>query len=83
MVEMEAPPSVDPNIFQMMNSILLQQMQVDDPTLGLYYFEDDMKLALFLKARGVDPTTYSKKKVMYVFLKTNIILNPKAVYWDQ
>ena len=47
--------------------------------MGLYYFDDDMESTLFLEARGVDPTTYTKMKVMHVFLKTNIILDPKVV----
>ena len=58
-------------------------MQVDDPTLGLYYSEDNTKPSLFLEAKDANPTTYAKKKVMYVFIKTNIILDPKVVYKDK
>ena len=58
-------------------------MQVDDPTLGLYYFEDDNEPTLFLEARDTKPTTYTKKKGMSVFLKTNIILDPEFVYKDE
>ena len=64
--DMEVPPIVDPNLFQQVNSILLQQMQVDDPTMGLYYFDDDMEPTLFLEARGSNPTTYIEKKVTYI-----------------
>ena len=59
-------------------------MQVDDLTLGLYYFEDAIEPTLFLEARGANPTTYTKKKVIYIFLlKTNIILDPEVVYKDR
>ena len=58
MVEMKAPPNVDPNLFYMVNKVLLLWMRIDDPSLGLYYFKDEMKLTLFVKARGADPTTY-------------------------
>ena len=56
---------------------------MDAPTLGLYYLEDTIGPTLFLKVKDVDPTTYTEKKVMYVFLKTNIILDPKFVYKDR
>lgn len=56
-------------------------MQVDDPTMGLYYIDDDTKPTLFLNAKGADPTTYTKKKMVYVFLKTNI--DPKAIFRDR
>ena len=66
-----------------MNFVLLQWIQVDDPTLGLYYLEDAIGPTLFLEAKDVDPTTYTEKKVMYVFLKKNIILDPKIIYKDR
>ena len=57
-------------------------MQMDDPTTGLYYLEDSIGPTLFLEARNANPITYTEKKMMYVFLKTNIILDLKVVYKD-
>ena len=57
-------------------------MQMDDPTIGLYYLEDLTKPTLFLETITTNPITYTKKKVMYVFLQTNIILDPEVVYKD-
>ena len=57
-------------------------MQVDDPTMGLYYFDNDMEPTLFLETKGADPTIYIEKKVMYISLKTNIILDLEVVYRD-
>ena len=53
--------------------------------MGLYYFHNNTKEPkFFLETRGAGPTTtYTKKKVMYVFLKTNIILDPKFIYRDR
>ena len=82
MEDVEAPSIVDSNLFCQVNSILLQSMQLDEPTMGLYYFDDYMEPTLFLEAKGDDPTTYIEKKVMHIFLKTNIILDPKVVYRD-
>ena len=50
-------------------------MQMDDLTMGLYYLEDPTGPTLFLEARNANPITYMEKKMMYVFLKTNIILD--------
>ena len=55
-------------------------MQADNPTMGLYYFDDNTKPTLFLAAKDAHPTTYIGEKMMYVFLKTNIILDPEVVY---
>ena len=55
---------------------------MDDPTMGLYYLENPTGPTLFLKARNANPITYMEKKVMHVFLKTSIILDPKVVYKD-
>ena len=57
-------------------------MQMDDQTMGLYYMEDPGGPTLFVEARNANPITYTKKKMMYVFLKTNIILDPAVVYKD-
>ena len=62
MEDVEAPPIVDSNLFCQVNSILLQWKQVDDPTMGLYYFDNDMEPTLFLEAKGANPTTYIEKK---------------------
>ena len=78
--EVEASPPVDPSLFKQINSILLQQMQMDDPTMGLYYLKDPTGPTLFLETRNANPITYTEKKVMYVFLKTKIILDLKVVY---
>ena len=78
--EIEAPPPVDSRLFKKINSVVLQRMQMDDPTMGLYYLEDPTWPTLFLKARNANPITYTEKKVMYVFLKTNIILDLKVAY---
>ena len=56
---------------------------MDDPTMGLFSLEDPTGPTLFLKARNANPITYTKKKMMYVFLKTNIILDPKVAYKDR
>ena len=81
--KIEAPPLVDSNLFKQMNSVVLQWMQMDDPNIGLYFLEDPTGPTLFLEARNSNPITYTKKKMMYVFLKTNIILDPKVVYKDK
>ena len=81
--EIEAPPPVDSRLHKQINSVVLQWMQMDDPTMGLYYLEDFTGPTLFLEARNANPITYTKKKMMYVFLKTNIILDPKVVYKDK
>ena len=83
MSDIEGPPLVDDNLLCQVNSILLQQMQVDDPTMGLYYLELDPEPTLFLEARGADPTTYTDKKVMYVFLKKDLISDSEVVYLDR
>ena len=70
MEDIKAPTMVDSNLFHQVDSILLQQLQVDDPTMGLYYFEDATRPTLFLESKNANPTTYTKKKMMYVFLKT-------------
>ena len=56
---------------------------MDDPTMGLYYLEDPTGPTLFLKARNANPITYIEKRVMHVFLKTNIILHLEVVYKDR
>ena len=57
---------------------------MDYPTMGLYYLEDPTRPTLFLEARNANLITYIiEKKVMFVFLKTNIILDPKFVYKDR
>ena len=81
--DVEAPPMVDPNLLWQVNSILLQQMQVDGATLGLDYFDNDTKPTLILEAWNTNSTTYTEKKVMYVFLKTNIILDLEVIYKDR
>ena len=81
--DIEAPALVDPSLFRQINFVFLQRMQVDDPTLGLYYFEDAIEPTLLLEARGANPTTYTKNKVMYVFFKTNIILDLEVLYKDR
>ena len=58
-------------------------MQMDDPTMGLYYLEDSTGPTLFLEARNANPITYIEKKMMFVFLKTNIILDLEVVYKDK
>ena len=56
---------------------------MDDQTMGLYYMEDLGGPTLIVDARNASPITYTKKKMMYVFLKTNIILDPEVVYKDR
>ena len=53
---------------------------MDDPTMGLYYLKDLTRPTLFLGTRNANPITYTEKKVMYVFLKTNIILDLEVIY---
>ena len=67
-------------MYKQINSVVLQRMQMDDPTMGLYYLEDSTGPTLFLEARNANPNTYIEKKMKYVFLKTNIILDPEVVY---
>ena len=81
--EVEVSPPVDPSLFKQINWVVLQWMLMDDPTMGLYYLEDPTGPTLFLEAKKANPITYTDKKVMYVFLKTNIILDPKVVYKDR
>ena len=78
--KIEAPPPVESRLYKQINSLILQRMQMDDPTMGLYYLEDSIGPTLFFKARNSNPITYTEKKMMYVFLKTNIILAPEVVY---
>ena len=51
--------------------------------MGLYYFDNELEPTLFLETKRANPTTYMENKVMYIFLKSNIILNPEVVYRDQ
>ena len=81
--EVEAPLLVDSNMFKPIKFVIFQQMQMDDPTMGLYYLEDPIGPTLFLKARNANPITYMEKKAMYVFFKTNIILDLEVVYKDR
>ena len=81
--KIEAPPLVDFRLYKQINSVVLQRMQMDDPTMGLYYLEDSTGPTLFLEARNANPITYTEKKMMYVFLKTNIILDLEVVYKDK
>ena len=81
--EVETPPPVDASLFKQINSVLLQWMHMDDQTMGLYYMEDPRGPTLFVEARNANPITNTKKKMMYVFLKTNIILDLEVVYTDK
>ena len=81
--EIEAPPPVDSRLYKQINFVVLQRMQMDDPIMGLYYLEDSTRPTLFLEARNANPITYIEKKMMYVFLKTNIILDLEVVYKDK
>ena len=81
--EIEAPPLVDSRLYKQINSVVLQRIQMDDPTMGRYYLEDSTRPTLFLEARNASPITYTKKKMMYVFLKTNIILDLEVFYKDK
>ena len=58
-------------------------MEMDAQNKGLYYMEDPMGPTLFVEARNANPITYTKKKMMYVFLKTNIILDLEVIYKDR
>ena len=51
--------------------------------MGLYYLEDPTGPTLFLETRNANPIIYTEKKVMYVFLKTNIIIDLEVVYKDR
>ena len=57
--------------------------QVDEQNLGLYYLEDEKKMILYLQTHGANPTTLINRNVMYIFIKTNIILEPKIVYLER
>ena len=81
--EVETPPPVDASLFKQINSVLLQRRQMDDQTMGLYYMEDLGGPTLFVEARNANPIKYTKKKMMYFFLKTNIILDLEVVYKDR
>ena len=81
--KIEAPPPMDSRLFKQINSIVLQQMQMDDPTMGLYYLEDSTGPTLFFEARNANSITYIEKKMMYVFLRTNIILDLEVVCKDR
>ena len=81
--EIEAQPLVDCRLYKQINSIILQCMQMDDPTMGLYYLEDSTGPTLFLEARNANPITYTEKKMMYVFLKMSIILDLEVVHKDR
>ena len=81
--KIEAPPPVDSRLYKLINSIVLRRMQMDDPTMGLYYPEDSTGPTLFLEAKNANPITYIEKKMMYAFLKTNIILDLEVVYKDR
>ena len=65
--EVEVSPPVDPSLYKQINSVVLQRMTMDDPTMGLYYLEDSTGPTLFLEAKNANPITYTDKKVMYVF----------------
>ena len=51
--------------------------------MGLSYLEDENKVGLYLQANGANLTNLIERKVMYVFLKTNIILELEVVYLDR
>ena len=82
MVDIEVLPTNNANLFHLVSLVPLQRIQVDNPTFGLYYFEVENKVVLYLQTHGANPKTLIEKKVINFFLKTNIILDPKVVYKD-
>ena len=82
MDETERPPQLDPKLYKFINSMQLKRIKVDDQSLGLYRGESQSETDLYLQIRGVEPEVLTDHKIVYAFLRIDLLLDPEMTYRD-
>ena len=80
--ETERPPQLDPKLYKLIDSIPCKRIKVDDQGLGLYRGDNQPETDMYLQIRGVDPEILVEHKIIYVFVKTDLLLDPGMTYRD-
>ena len=73
----ERPPQLDPKLYKLISSMPFKRIMVDDQSLGLYQGENQSKIDMYLQIRGVEPEVLIDQKIIYVFMRAELLLDPE------
>ena len=80
--KVEVPPFVDSVDMKLLNTIKVQLIKTDDPTIVVYVLEsDEVKTRYFTKT--LDLGTIHDKKLLYIYLEGTNTLKLNLVFLDK